>query len=295
MLDPKLKMVLAGHTKEHLAKALETSLGWVMDLPSEVYHSPVGVSASGLKSILKSPATFNHGRTHKSEASPAMILGSAVHTAVLESDKFADEYTVKPLGTDRRTKAGKEAFESFEKANIGKTILGHEDWQLAKSMADRAKSHPVFSKMLASGVAEVSFFAKSASEILVKARPDLYIPSTGLLVDLKTTQDASPDAFIRTVINSKYHVQAAFHMEVVRWSGLPAAEFVFAAIEKEPPFEMGLYYLDPEMIAIGRGLAMEALTIYGRCMASGEWPGFPEKVTELKFPHWYTKQFESEI
>jgi hypothetical protein len=55
-----------------------------------------------------------------------MAFGTAVHTFVLEQDRFADEFVVAEK-FDRRTKEGKEAAARFEEGNQGKTLITSEE------------------------------------------------------------------------------------------------------------------------------------------------------------------------
>ena len=53
----------------------------------------------------------------RNEPTPAMIMGSAVHSAVLEPDLFPTEYVMGPQGLNMRTNAGKAEFAAFEAAS----------------------------------------------------------------------------------------------------------------------------------------------------------------------------------
>ncbi len=92
----------------------------------EEYHAGPGVSKSDLDLIARSPAHYRAQKAAPREATPAMIIGSAFHTATLEPEKFDLEFAVAPEGIDRRTKAGKEEWAAFEAASAGKTVLKAE-------------------------------------------------------------------------------------------------------------------------------------------------------------------------
>ncbi|EKR7603764.1 TPA: exodeoxyribonuclease VIII [Escherichia coli] len=67
------------------------------NLPNEVYHSANGVSSTMLKDARIS-LMYYHGRhiagTIPSEESDALLRGRIIHSYVLETDKFADEYAI---------------------------------------------------------------------------------------------------------------------------------------------------------------------------------------------------------
>lgn len=264
------------------------------NLPASDYHDSFGVGSSNLRDILRSPARYKWKSEHREDPTPAMILGSAVHTAVLEPETWPNLYARKPVGTDRRTKEGKAAYEAFENANQGKTILPPDDYDLAVAMKDRSLRHKVFQQMLSRGKAEVSWFAPLDMSMR-RARTDLYLEKEGLIVDVKTTQDASPEAFQRTIINSGYHIQAAYYMDTVHDAGGKSYAFCFVAIEKEPPFDMAIYSLSLDLIEAGRTFYKQALRVYEECLAKDEWPSYPEAITEITAPEWYLTKTQKEF
>ncbi|KRR59903.1 exonuclease VIII, partial [Escherichia coli VL2874] len=67
------------------------------NLPNEVYHSANGISSTMLKDARIS-LMYYHGRhiagTIPNEESDALLRGRIIHSYVLETDKFADEYAI---------------------------------------------------------------------------------------------------------------------------------------------------------------------------------------------------------
>ena len=85
-------------------------LGFV-DIPAKEYHATKAVSQSLLKRLGQSPAKLRWHLDHPQDEkdSPAKRVGSAVHCALLEPEKFESSVVVMP-DVDRRTKAGKAAY-----------------------------------------------------------------------------------------------------------------------------------------------------------------------------------------
>ena len=81
------------------------SPGIYPSMPGEIYHNPTGISKSGLDLLHKCPALYKRRYIDgiEDEPTPAMIIGSAVHSLVLEPD--AADFVVAPE-CDRRTKEG---------------------------------------------------------------------------------------------------------------------------------------------------------------------------------------------
>ena len=74
---------------------------FIANMPNDAYHSyPEGISSTGLKAVLRSPAhyKFQAART----PSRAMEIGTAIHTALLEPDRFAADYVLLREVKDRR-------------------------------------------------------------------------------------------------------------------------------------------------------------------------------------------------
>ena len=95
-------------------------------MPATQYHADRAIGHSGIVKMLKSPAHLREYLDHPHMPTPAMAFGTAVHTFVLEQERFADEFVVAEK-FDRRTKEGKEAAARFEEANQGKALITSEE------------------------------------------------------------------------------------------------------------------------------------------------------------------------
>lgn len=255
------------------------------ELQNEDYHAAPGLSKSGMDLLLKSPAHYRAAKDTDHEPTPAMLMGSAVHTAVLEPDLFEKKYVPSP-DINRRTKAGKEEFAAFQEANQGKEILKPEDYELIINMRDSIFAHTLASKLLTDGKAELSYFWEDdQTGALLKCRPD-YLRSDGVVIDLKTTLDASPESFAKSAANFHYHLQAAHYLEGVSALGDHATHFVFVCVEKKPPYAVACYTLDSEAVGFGQLLAREAISRYTKCREADQWPGYSPKIESLSLPPW---------
>jgi len=231
------------------------------------YHSRSEISCSQVKTILKNP--YEYLVKVKREPSKAMDFGSCVHKLLLEPDDFDKEFAIMP-DIDKRTKEGKETYASFMMEHGNKTLLNAEDFEKAKWCSNIAKE--IAGAFFKNGKAEGSFFSELES-VPVRCRPDYYIEDRGIIVDVKTTADASKDGFIKSVANFGYHIQAAFYLDTLRSLGMRADKFMFVAIETKEPFMIGLYELDETSIEHGRSQYKKALEL----ISSG-------KINEFKAP-----------
>ena len=127
-----------------------------------------------------------------------------------------------------------------------------------------------------------------------------WLPEAGLarqlMVDYKTTTDASPEEFARSVARYGYHIQGWWYPALV--SALmdePDPAMVFVVQETEAPYLVAVYELDPTAIKIGGLLGRRAMNTYKACMASGHWPGYSTQVESLRLPYYVENQYESEL
>ncbi|MGB1290509.1 MAG: PD-(D/E)XK nuclease-like domain-containing protein [Pseudoalteromonas sp.] len=224
---------------------------------------------------------------------PAMVLGSAVHTAILEPESFSSEYVVAPK-CDRRTKAGKEIWANFTESAGNKTVLAEWEYEVTSQMKNAVLSHPMANKMLTGGESEYSYFTEFEG-VEVKCRPD-YLKN-GCLIDLKTTADASYEGFAKQMGNLAYHLQAAFYVDVFnKATGSEIKDFYFVAVENKKPYAVAVYRLDEPQIEAGRLHYQIALEKYRSFLAQekelGEKKalqnhGYSNEILDIQIPYWF--------
>ena len=252
------------------------------------YHADPAISASHLHAVAASPyhywKRFIDPDRKPLEPTAAMRLGSLVHCAVLEPDELLQRYGV--CGP-RNTKAGKE--QAAAMAANGIEAVTEADMALALSMAAAVREHPAAALLLAKGKAEQSFWwDDTTTGLRCKCRPDWYDGTT--IVDLKTTTDASPAGFAKSVANFRYHVQANHYL-----AGTSAERFVFIAVEKTYPYAIGVYELDAAAMEYGEALRRANLAVIADCRAIDEWPGYGTGIQALSLPQWAMRTDTSTI
>ena len=259
-----------------------------MDLTNEAYHEHPAVSKSHLDQVAKSPrhywCRYLDPQRVIPEPTPAMILGTALHTAVLEPHLWDEQFAVPPQAFDRRTKVGKDLAAAFAAEAAGKTVLTPDDADRIRRMADAVHAHPAASFLLElPGTREASYFwTDEDTGLECKCRPDWHSADRRLLVDVKTTEDASLRGFQKSVANYRYHVQSAWYQRP-----FPEAEqFLFVAVEKQPPHLVAVYAATPAMVAAGERVAARDLAVLAQCRAAGEWPGYGDEIQMLDLPGW---------
>jgi hypothetical protein len=270
------------------------------------YHAHSAVSKSHLDQVAKSPlhywARYLDPNRIVPEPTPAMAIGSAVHTHVLELDQWDARYVSAPDGIDRRTKAGKAEWEAFTTAATGRTVLPKADADLVMRMAHSVFSHPAAAMLLAlPGKAETThMWTDAATGLQCKCRPDWLTDDGRLLVDLKTTEDASARGFAKSIAQWRYHVQASWYLDGIKQAtGTRPEQFLFLCVEKKAPYAVAVYAADAEMIAAGAQTAARDLDVLATCKAAGAWPGYSDQIEPISLPPWMrpggTQQQPTEI
>lgn len=251
------------------------------------YLAVPALSNSGLKLLAKSPAHFAAGQDPEAEQKASLRRGSLLHTLALEPEAMADRYRVKPDGMTFTTKEGK-AWRAMTPDCM--EIITAAELRTANRQAANVRAIAEVAALLGSGQAEVSFFWRDQlTGAPCKGRADFVFRTTGgvILLDLKTTEDASPAGFGRSCARYGYHMQNAWYCD--GWqlaTGEPVLGFVFAAVESGWPHAAAAYMLDDEAQAKGRAECRRLANLHAMCTESGRWPSYSEAISPLSLPAW---------
>lgn len=250
------------------------------------YHGSGELSRSTAWALNQTcPAKVRYDINHPKPSSPALVIGSGFHTATLEPEKLDDEFAVKPSeidGQGPRTKHYKEAFELMQKSEPDKQWLAPADYDLILEMAGSALDNPVLRHYMADidkVVEGTGYFDMEGAKC--KVRPDLYIPGAGVVIDLKSTQDASNRGFTKSVRQFGYLFQACWYMHALRLLGEKPKQFVFIAVEKTAPYATAAYTIKESDINKQFSNMERACQLWATCQSSGIWPGYSDMVETL--------------
>jgi exodeoxyribonuclease VIII len=266
----------------------------ILDQPPETYFASEGVSKHDLDLVNISPAHYRSAKsTPRDEATPAMKIGTLVHTAILEPHRFEESYILAP-DADRRTKDGKASWEAVESAarELGKIVIKPSELENIKGMKESVFAHRSGSAAIkAGGLIEASLYATHENGVRLRGRPDL-ISKGNAIIDVKTcAKGAGGKAeFAKSVANFRYDVQAAFYLDLAALVGMPKEAFVFLVVEKEAPFAVAVYQLDTESVEAGRQQYLRNLTMLSECMSFDEWPAYSSEVEVISLPKWKLNQ-----
>jgi PDDEXK-like domain of unknown function (DUF3799) len=257
------------------------------------YHQSYGISRSMLMEFKKSPYHYWHRYISepriKSEPTPDMIVGSAVHTLTLEPEHFQDEFFL--LTTKTRPRRDSPGYKSMIESAEGRMVITSEEHEQAFLTYESIKADKRAFELLQDCKIEHSiYFDHAITGLQCKVRPDAYYG--GIIIDLKTTADASERAFQNSALNYGYFLQAAMMFRAFESLEQKMEKFVFLVAEKKPPYCVAIYTLSDEGLNYGLFLFNELMYALAQCKETNHWPGYPIK--ELKLPG-YLKFDEKEL
>jgi hypothetical protein len=257
-------------------------------LTNEAYHALKAVSPSQIKILARSPLHY-HDKflaedREKPEPTDAMLKGTALHTAVLEPELWDKTVAVPKHKFDRRTKVGKELAAEFERESAGKIVLDPDQADEVRRMADAVRKHPAAGfLLLLPGRREASYtWTDPTTGLECKTRPDWHSEDRRIVVDVKTTKDASRVEFAKSISNLGYHVQAAWNQ-----GALQAEQFLTIAVENVRPYAVAVYPASGALIAAGQRRIEAAMELLAECWRTGIWPGYGDQIQEpIDLPGW---------
>lgn len=261
----------------------------VPGLDEAFYHSIDRVSKHTLDEFAKNPYAFARRIAEKREPeapSAAMRLGSAIHAALLTPEIFEEKFVTMPESI--KTRRGK-AWDEFLANNAGKEILSLDEVDAVNGVLARQKDTGLDQlDCIRLDDREKSIFWNEDG-IAFKARIDAMDYESGEIIDIKTTKDASPDAFARSCDEFGYAIQGAMYLRAAKaFEKKKFSKFKIIAVETSFPFSVGIYTWGEESDFIRAGakeldrrIAEYAAWKTGLFEAPTQW-----NVEDLQLPPW---------
>lgn len=248
------------------------------------YRAAEGLSGSRLGTFNQCPAKFKYEMDNPKEPTPAMLFGTLCHMAILEPGLLSSSYTFqqKDVNYKRNTKEGKLNYAALEAA--GKPIVSFEDYEKTTEMSRVVHENPDALNILrAAGEVEKAYFWEEQG-VKCKGKLDKYLTDLNVIIDYKTTNDASPDKFYWKVMDFGYLLQLAHYQAGVKATlGLDAYPGVLIiAQETEAPFVTQVYEVPQVEIDQAHERRREILADFKICKETGVWGGYGEGIMTLE-------------
>lgn len=223
------------------------------ELSNQEYRQVKAFSKSDLDLLHQSIPLLDWARKAPSDGSHAADMGTALHCAVLEPERFDRDYIGKPdFGSST---AEKDAASAWALATSGKIDLVKGDFEKVLAMRSSIFAHPTARYLLSSGEAERSIFW-SHEGLKLKCRTDWICDSETIghvLVDVKKI-DRIENRW-SAIEEHRYYVQAAFYRDayLALTGTCPRFVFIFVGERRElGRHPVRVVELDQDWITAGR-------------------------------------------
>ena len=244
------------------------------------------------------PANFYHEYLSPDadrKMTDALRFGQAFHLAILEPEEFNKrvEWWDKTKGTNTI------AFEEAESSMADRMLLCPTVWkEKLVDMLDAYLANPETRALLEiEADNEVTMvWTDKETGIECKGRLDRAAIKSSLLIDFKTTRDASEEGFKKSVREFGYHIQDAFYRSgYEEVFGEKPAGFAFPLIEKEPPYLTNLCQLSDDALEAGDYIFRRNLRHYADCIDKGHFPGYGPGTKTVGLEKWYALRLEKDL
>ena len=244
------------------------------------YREHPGVNKSTLWELRKSPLHYKYALEHPQKDTPALKFGRAFHMAVLQPEEFKKTYAVAP-DIDRRTKQGKEEWQAFLDFYEGREIITQDDYETIIGMRDAVLNDPDAHYLLFGCQTEVPvFWTDEATGIECKCKIDAC--KQGVVIDLKSCDNAETEAFKRAAKQYGYDAQCAHYLRGYRSKYGINAEWYFIAVEKKEPWAVNVIQVGDDFIDRGTWIIIDLMDKLKKCREQDQWPGYGKNKLILK-------------
>ena len=262
--------------------------GIYYDLSNRDYHRDDSISKSGLDLVDENPSQliWSKNAPRDVEKEKPLDFGTAVHTLLLEPEKFNEQFVIAPE-LNLRTNADKAIWAQFKEENADRTIMTFDENRKLQIMRESVFAHPVARMIFeADGYNEASIFwqDKGTGE-RCRVRPDRVIDFNGrpIIVDVKKV--AGLDRFEKHAEEFRYYVQDAMYCDGYEQHFGVKPEFWFLCVSDTVgagKYEVEVVQLPDEWKEIGHEKYRENLETYSHCRRNDDWL----HVRTLERPRW---------
>lgn len=275
---------------------IENNFTGVFSVDDDVYHAGLGLSQSSMRNIEKSPFHFYYNeylQPNEIKARPKHFKeGDFIHRLLLEKETVANLFVseepifrlvleAKPDTKNvRATKIYKDQVAYYEAQ--GKEVISSELFEQAHLLESYISEQPLLANIMSNGIAEKACYCICPhSGLIRRGKPDFLLPNDNgnfHNVDLKTTSQDS-ERFEWSVYNYHYHTQGAYYKETIALAtGKKVDEHILMVIDKKPPFDIEMRFIDMPSLEIGQRNYMKWLLQLKECFEAGL---FPRKTVEI--------------
>ena len=271
----------------------------------EEYESINALNWSSLKHMAVSPMAYRWALDHPRKDTPALLLGRAVHCAVLEPEVYRDRYLVpeeKRCATTKKdgercshsalpfadhcgVHKGQAEADAFAADHPGVEVLTADQGETVEACVASVRAHHDVSDLLEGCTTEqVVTWTDPGTGVACKGRIDALTPRT--VIDLKTTRELA--RFEQDAARLLYHAQVAWYLDGARAAGVvdPSARAWIVAVETVGPYDCGPLEVAGADLDAGREVYRRLLDTWVSCRDTGDWYGRIPVGRRLELPRW---------
>ena len=239
------------------------------------YHSGIdSISSSGVKMLVnKTPAHFHqrYAEGAPEAVSRPLVFGSVFHAFVLEGEAVCRSlYGTAPAHPGTAKYA---AWLSNEECLYGG--LKEEDWaEIQLMQAGMLANEEIKALLDMPAIIEQRFdWTDKEYDVQCKIKPDFLARDGSVMLDIKTTADATNYGIHTAVRRYDYDLSAAMYLRAIEAIEGITPRWGWIFIEKGTRLPR-LVWASDETIETGSAKLERGLSIYSECMKSGKWPGY---------------------
>lgn len=210
-------------------------------------------------------------------------IGTAAHELLLGGDtrvrviEFENYYS----------NAAKEAREAARAD--GKLPLLSQQWDHVQGMIVAARElfrSPSDPPLFDRGSAETVIVWEDEG-VTCRARLDWLRDDFASIDDYKTTSgSADPERWGSQIFKRGHDVQVAFYLRGIQALTGETPDFRFVVQETSPPYALSVVTLGADAYTIAQKKVTRAITLWRRCLRSGDWPGYGIEPFAVELPPW---------
>jgi exodeoxyribonuclease VIII len=238
----------------------------------------------------------------KSKYPSALNTSDDLRQALAKHGEMVSSKAAKPelirmlLEIDPAAEILAELERKYNEGLRGKTLIDAKSYKDMLGMLRAVNNHHTAPGLLFNASTEQSFYVVDQFGVLRKCRTDAITFDGRYVADLKTTDDVSEAGFGRTIAQRRYHVQAAWYLDILKmlYGADAPREFVFIAAQKTRPYDVAVHFLNEADIHLGRRLYQQDLATYIHCLRAGYWPGADGgEIIQARLPNWAEYQADA--
>jgi hypothetical protein len=283
------------------------------DITIEDYHNKYvsHLSSTQIKLARKSLSLFDWTRRGLivNESKPHFDFGNAFELALLNPVEYSEMVAVaedaqwiavanqvKKWDKPRSSGVYQQARKEFLEANTGKYIIEDTDYEKIKCMLESCMKDKIIQGLIKNIECQLSlFWTDPETGLKLKTRPDICKRKKNVVVNLKTIEDGSPQAFSRDLAKFDYPLQAAIEITGCIASGLmeKVDNYFWLVVEKEAPFNATIYEFDQSDIEYQMDELRFLLNKISRAQKENLFPGYSDRaaneygILKAEIPMWY--------